>query len=226
MRQHHTGFTLIELLIAIFIMSLLALLSWRGIDGMSRAQDANREHADHIATLQTALAQWQTDLDQMLPTAQTSAIDYNGRLLRITRRYGDDELRVVGWTQRDVDGKTRWLRWQSKPLASRAELSAAWLQALQWSQNPGDLERSQEVSIAAIDDWQIFFYRNDGWTNPLSSDTSAAAPANPGAPVAPGAVLAVVPDGVRLVLKLAEGQALSGTLTRDWVRPIIGGGKS
>jgi general secretion pathway protein J len=226
MRQHHTGFTLIELLIAIFIMSLLALLSWRGIDGMSRAQDANREHADHIATLQTALAQWQTDLDQMLPTAQTSAIDYNGRLLRITRRYGDDELRVVGWTQRDVDGKTRWLRWQSKPLASRAELSAAWLQALQWSQNPGDLERSQEVSIAAIDDWQIFFYRNDGWTNPLSSDTSAAAPANPGVPVAPGAVLAVVPDGVRLVLKLAEGQALSGTLTRDWVRPIIGGGKS
>jgi general secretion pathway protein J len=226
MRKHHTGFTLIELLIAIFIMSLLALLSWRGIDGMSRAQDANREHADHIATLQTALAQWQTDLDQMLPTAQTSAIDYNGRLLRITRRYGDDELRVVGWTQRDVDGKTRWLRWQSKPLASRAELSAAWLQALQWSQNPGDLERSQEVSIAAIDDWQIFFYRNDGWTNPLSSGATAAAPANPGAPVAPGAVLAVVPDGVRLVLKLAEGQALSGTLTRDWVRPIIGGGKS
>jgi general secretion pathway protein J len=226
MRRHQTGFTLIELLIAIFIMSLLALLSWRGIDSMSRAQDANREHADHIATLQTALAQWQTDLDQMLPTAQTSAIDYNGRLLRITRRYGDNELRVVGWTQRDVDGKTRWLRWQSKPLGSRAELAAAWLQALQWSQNPGDQERSQEVSIAAIDDWQIFFYRNDSWTNPLSSGVAATAPANPGAPVAPGAVVALAPDGVRLVLKLAQGQALTGTLTRDWVQPIMGGGKT
>ncbi len=226
MRPHHAGFTLIELLIAIFIMSLLALLSWRGIDGMSRAQDANREHADHIATLQTALSQWQTDLDQMLPTAQTSAIDYNGRLLRITRRYGDNELRVVGWTQRDVDGKTRWLRWQSKPLISRTELSAAWLQALQWAQNPGDLERSQEVSIAAIDDWQIFFYRNDSWTNPLSSGTGAVTPTNPGVPVAPGAVLAVVPDGVRLVLKLSQGQVLTGPLTRDWVRPIIGGGKT
>ncbi len=224
MRRYHAGFTLIELLIAIFIMSLLALLSWRGIDGMSRAQDANREHADQIATLQTALSQWQTDLDQMLRTEQTSAIDYNGRLLRITRRYGDDELRVVGWTQRDVEGKTRWLRWQSKSLNSRAELSAAWLQALQWAQNPGDLERNQEVAIAAIDDWQIFFYRNDSWTNPLSS--AAVAPGNPAVPAAPGATLAVVPDGVRLVLKLTQGQVLTGTLTRDWIRPIIGGGKT
>ncbi|MGA8513910.1 MAG: prepilin-type N-terminal cleavage/methylation domain-containing protein [Burkholderiaceae bacterium] len=224
MRRYHAGFTLIELLIAIFIMSLLALLSWRGIDGMSRAQDANREHADQIATLQTALSQWQTDLDQMLRTEQTSAIDYNGRLLRITRRYGDDELRVVGWTQRDVEGKTRWLRWQSKSLNSRAELSAAWLQALQWAQNPGDLERNQEVAIAAIDDWQIFFYRNDSWTNPLSS--AAVAPGNPAVTAAPGATLAVVPDGVRLVLKLTQGQVLTGTLTRDWIRPIIGGGKT
>ena len=32
------------------------------------------------------------------------------------------------------------------------------------------------------------------------------------------------PDGVRLVLTLSHGQALSGTLTRDWVRPLLGGG--
>ena len=31
------GFTLIELLVAISIMALLAILSWRGLDGMSRA---------------------------------------------------------------------------------------------------------------------------------------------------------------------------------------------
>ena len=32
-----------------------------------------------------------------------------------------------------------------------------------------------------------------------------------------------VPDGVRLVLKLSAGQAVSGTLTRDWVTPDLGG---
>jgi general secretion pathway protein J len=219
------GFTLIELLVAIFIMSLLAVLSWRGIDGMARAQESSRERADYVATLQTALAQWQTDLDQMLPTAQTSAIDYNGQVLRITRRYSDTQLRVVGWTRRDIDGQTRWLRWQSDPLSSRTELVNAWAQAAQWGQNPGDAERAREVTVASIDDWQIFYYRDDAWSNPQSSAAGGLAPsANPG--VTPTFAVTPVPDGVRLVLKLSQGQALAGTLTRDWVRPNLGGGKT
>ena len=41
-----------------------------------------------------------------------------------------------------------------------------------------------------------------------------------------GARTAVIPDGVRLVLTLPEGQAISGVIQRDWVRPTVGGGKS
>ena len=32
-------------------------------------------------------------------------------------------------------------------------------------------------------------------------------------------------DAVRLVLTLTPGQAISGTITRDWLRPGVGGGK-
>ena len=35
-----------------------------------------------------------------------------------------------------------------------------------------------------------------------------------------------IPDGVRLVLQLPPGRAITGRLTRDWVRPTVGGGKS
>ena len=35
-----------------------------------------------------------------------------------------------------------------------------------------------------------------------------------------------VPDGVRLVLTISEGQVLSGRLQHDWVRPTYGAGRS
>ena len=58
------GFTLIEVLVAISIMALMALMAWRGIDGMLRTQTGLQNRADDIRTLQAGLAQWQTDLDQ------------------------------------------------------------------------------------------------------------------------------------------------------------------
>ena len=47
------GFTLIELLVALAVMALLALVSWRGLDGMSRATTQNQLRADAVLTLQT-----------------------------------------------------------------------------------------------------------------------------------------------------------------------------
>ena len=37
---------------------------------------------------------------------------------------------------------------------------------------------------------------------------------------------AAVPDGIRVVLTLPAGQPLTGVLTKDWIRPTLGGGKS
>ena len=66
------GFTLIELLVAISVMALIAILSWRGIDGMVRTQEATRQRADEMLVLQAALAQWGADLDALAPLAQTT----------------------------------------------------------------------------------------------------------------------------------------------------------
>lgn len=226
------GFTLVELLVALFVMALLALLSWRGLDGMVRARDQTEARAEEVLALQTGLAQWSADLDAMIQLPQLSAIDWNGRVLRITRRGTGtvtEGARVVAWTRREG----QWRRWQSPPLASRGEVEAAWLQADNWSQNPGEALRRQEVAIGPLEEWQIFYFRGDSWTNPLSSDVQAQAQAvaNPAALAqslarAAGNRTAVVPDGVRLVLQLPPGGALAGRITRDWVHPSVGGGKS
>ena len=62
------GFTLIELLVAITIMALMAVLSWRGLDGMTRAQSQTSQRADEVLTLQAGLAQWKVDLDALTQT--------------------------------------------------------------------------------------------------------------------------------------------------------------
>ena len=246
-RRHpaQRGFTLIELLVALTLMALMAAMSWRGLDGMVGAQKRLAQHSDEVLTLQTGLAQWGADLDALAQQPNTPSIDWDGRALRLLRRGSQsagEGLHVVAWSQRLVGGTAHWLRWQSPALATRAELQAAWNQAARWGQNPSDDDRRSEVRITPLAGWQILFYRGGAWTNPLSSaDGSApgegvaqaplvAASGVPGLPAGAGlgdptrsAVAGAMPDGVRLLLTLPPGQAVSGVLTRDWARPGLGG---
>ena len=219
------GFTLIELLVAIALMALMAALSWRGLDGMTRAQTQMRQHSDDVLALQAGLAQWGADLDALASQPNTPSLDWDGRALRILRRGTStpgEGLRVVAWSRRNVDGVGQWLRWQSPPLTTRGELQLAWQKAALWAQNPSDEDRQREVRVVPIDRWQVFYFRGDAWSNPLSSAGATGSGKVAGAPLADALV---TPDGVRLVLSLAPGQAISGTLTRDWLRPGVGGGK-
>ena len=230
--QRIGGFTLIELLVAITIMALMAVLSWRGLDGMARAQTQTSQRADEVLTLQAGLAQWKVDLDALTQTPFASSLDWDGRVLRLTRRTAPlgDGLVVVAWTRRS-DAGGQWLRWQSPVLRTVGAWNEAWSRASQWAQNASAEDRAREVQVMALQDWQIFYFRSDAWTNPLSSDASQ--PVN-GAPTLAlnqpvGGVVtaqATVPEGIRLVLALPPTSAISGKLTLDWVRPTLSGDKS
>ena len=261
------GFTLIELLVAISVMAVMAVMSWRGLDGMTQAQISLQKRADEVLTLQAGLNQWGADLDALMQLPQTQSLDWDGRALRMTRRsattlvdassqrISDEAVLVVAWARRDVAGVGQWLRWQSPPLRTRGEIDVAWQGAAQWAQNPGDDLKSREVLISPLSEWQVFFYRGDAWTNPLSSvgvgasgATAVGSSIGPVAGIPPGAAAigmgalgaaivqaisqganaltaAPIPEGVRLVLTLPPGNAISGPLTRDWVRPTLGGGR-
>ena len=213
------GFTLVELLVALMVMALLAVLSWRGLDGMTRAQAQTRQRADEVLTLQAGLIQWTADLDAVLQLPNTTTIDWDGRGLRLVRRSSDPQARgplVVAWSRRNVNGTDQWLRWQSPVVPDRSALTQAWNTAALWAQNPGDAEKRAEVALTPLAEWRIFYYRDNAWSNPLSSSAS----------VAGNTADTSIPDGVRLVLTLPPGQALSGVLTHDWIKPTVGGGKS
>jgi len=201
------GFTLIELMVAIAAMALLALMSWRGIDGMTRAQAQTQVRGDAVLTLQTTLSQWATDLDATVTITQLQPIDWDGRALRITRRSADSgqpALYVVAWAMRtDADSGTQWRRWQSPAIVSRAEWQQAWERAAAWAQDGGSATGGAELALMPLAGWQLAYFRNGAWTEAVGAEAMANA----------------IPEGIRLVLQLPPGLALVGTLTRDWVRP-------
>jgi len=221
-----SGFTLIELMVAITVMSLLAVLSWRGLDGMARAQAQTSLRADQILTLQAGLAQWKIDLDALSNTPQTNPLDWDGRVLRLTRRTATpgDGLLVVAWTRR-ADDAGQWLRWQSPVFRTLAGWTDAWGRAGAWAQGASTEDQTREVRITPLEDWQIFYFRGNAWTNPMSSSGGQTS-ATSGPAAAQAVSRTVVPDGVRLVLMLPATQAVSGRLTVDWVSPTLKGDKS
>ena len=115
-----------------------------------------------------------------------------------------------------------WLRWQSAPVTTRGDIDQAWQRADLWSQNAGTDDQAREVAVTPLDDWQIFFFRENAWTNPQSaSSTTVTTPAPGNAGTSTTTTTNPLPDGVRLVLDLPPGRALSGRLQRDWMRPTL-----
>jgi general secretion pathway protein J len=227
------GFTLIEVLVAISIMAVMALMAWRGIDGMLRIQTGGPAATrtgqasgglmgkiNDQSTLQMGLAQWQTDLNRLAWLTGTPSWDWDGKVLRLTREANTaaEGVRVVAWSWRAQGlqpGAGYWLRWQSAPVRSREAWQAAWQNARVWSQSPTAELRQAEVSILPLAGWQIYVHLGGSWSSAQSSDERNSAEA---------ASSDRIPDGVRLILKPAgQPSSEASHITLDWMRPNLSG---
>lgn len=238
------GFTLVELLVAIVVMSMLALLSWRSLDGMTRTQNITQQRADDLLRMQAAMGQWAADLDALIDTGEVNALDFNGQVLRMTRRDSGETgldsrgIRVVAWTRltgvalaglpqisSSINASGQWVRWQSGPLLRRDELARAWQRAGEWGRGAlpspaGNTSSDSAIALLGIDNWQLFYHRGETWGNPQSSTGNEEPVGGP-----EGSRTGSLPNGVRLELVLGTGEGLSGSLVRDWVRPTLEAGR-
>lgn len=193
------GFTLVEVLVALVIMSVIAAMAWRGVDTLVRSRDAGNAVLDDTLRLQTAVAQWDSDLAALVRTDAIPTLAFDGASFSFVRRQPGG-LQVVVWRVR----QGQWQRYAYDPVTRAGDLVENWMgsQGRASSDGPGWIT----LDGSALD-WQIYYYRN-GWSNAQSSDDVAAPPPASGTPA--GGPVLQLPSGVRMVLRLK-----TGTLTRD-----------
>ena len=224
------GFTLVEVLIALALMAVMGALSWQGIDSLLRSRSAVQAEHARSTVLGTVLAQWRADLNAAITLpgmGKDSGIDWDGRVLRITRRStevnadgSDTGMWVVAWRWSAQAGQAHgpWQRWQSPALRDSASVQAAWTQAAVWGQNSSTDGTARQTDALPLQGWQIYFYRDNAWGNALSSaGTSTSTSTSTGS--------ASLPDAVRAVIQLAPDSG-RGSITIDWVRPNWSVGRS
>jgi hypothetical protein len=80
---------LIEVMVVLVIMSIMALMSWQGIQTMLKTREISLGLVSAVDSIQTASAQWRVDLDNTLSapaSAQVPSLDWDARVLRLVRR--------------------------------------------------------------------------------------------------------------------------------------------
>lgn len=189
------GFTLIELLVAITILAIVAVLGWRGLDGIIRSRTALTAEMAYTRGLQLAFAQMQSDCAQLAGSVQLNRRPYlqaeNERLTLVRLVMTENEptrLHVVSYRVRDGV----LVRRESQGTRDLVELDVLWQAALNDTDNSAAVALQQGVQAMNMRYWLTNEWRT-------ATGASLVQPAPPAAPV--------IPTGLEVTLSV-QGQEI------------------
>lgn len=181
-RVNRAGFTLIELLVAISILAIVAVLGWRGLDGIVRARVALTNDTEQTRGMQLAFAQLESDCAHIagpsiiFDRAPLSADPGSLLLVRTVFAY-DQPTRVQVVAYRLSDGLLT--RQESAPTRDLKVLDNAWQAALTGADKAQAVTLQSGVAVMTMRTWA-----NDGagW-RVTGGDAAPAKPAPSAAPI-------------------------------------------
>src|SRR5450830_1229662 len=163
------GFTLIELLVAISILAIVALLGWRGLDGIIRARVALNAELEQTRGMQLTFAQMQSDCLQLASARvlgnRPPLFVQNDRLVLARTVFVDNQptrLEVVDYHLRDGI----LTRWESPQTRNLTEFDGLWKSTL--SNDGDDTQASQAVLLQShLNSMHMRLWASgaNGWSN-------------------------------------------------------------
>jgi general secretion pathway protein J len=162
------GFTLVELLVAIWIMSIVAIIAWRGLSALVATRDRLGPEADDVRALLTGFGQMERDLAHAVNPAligpesvPLSVQSVDGapamQVLRFSELLPDGASAVQLVTYAVVDGTL--LRQCSPALRSVQAASSA---------TPSTARLMSGLASMRVRVWRL----NEGWIVPASNDVT------------------------------------------------------
>jgi general secretion pathway protein J len=155
------GFTLVELLVAISILAMVAVLGWRGLDGIVRARVALTEQMETTRGMQLAFAQMQSDCEHVADSALLDKRPFlladSDRMTLVRTSFVENEpmrLQVVAYRIRDG----MLTRRESVGTRDLVQLDVLWKAAT------SDADATAPVTLqAGVTGMQIQTWENNQW---------------------------------------------------------------
>lgn len=201
-----SGFTLIELLVAITILAIVAVLGWRGLDGIIRSRQNLTLQMEQTRGMQLAFAQMQNDCENLASTSVMGTHAYlqaeDDRLTLVRMVLNENQpsrLQVVSYRLRDGV----LLRRESQATRDLVQLDTLWQAAL------GDTDAAPTVALqGGVAGMSMRLWRNGNWSSVNGTQQqSQAQAAQAQAPLLVNNAASAVPTGLEVSLRL-QGQEI------------------
>ncbi len=197
MRNKHSGLTLVELLVAISILAIVAVLGWRGLDGIVRARIALTSDLEQTREMQLTFAQLQSDsLHLATPSILSNrpAINTKPEQLNMVRTvFSDDQpsqLQVVSYQIKNGVLTRR----ESATTRDLTELDALWQSTISNADTSATVTLQSGVSAMNL---RLWLNDGKGWRTTI--ETPPGTTPNP-------AINPLRPTGLEIALQLQGHQ--------------------